>query len=190
MGMAPAQADATGEVTRLLRACRAGDRGALDSLFDLVYQELKAIAAHRLARLHVHGIDPTELVNEAVLRLLVHTLDANDRQHFFKIAATAIRYTLIDIARRQHSEKHGGNAFMVTLSKAERASAANAQWLEVESALDELERLDPRKCRVVELAYLVGLNRQEIADTLAISLTTVERELRFAKVWLHRHLSP
>ncbi len=187
--MAQAQADVVGEVTRLLRACRAGDRDAPDALYDLVYLELKAIAARRLAGLGVRGIDPTELVNESVLRLLANTLEAENRRQFFMIAATAIRCTLIDLVRHQQADKRGGCAIAVTLSHAEQAPTPGEEWLDVEAALDELGRHYPRKCRVLELAFLVGLNHQQIADTLGLSLTTVERELRFARAWLRDRLS-
>lgn len=182
-------ASAAGEVTRLLEAWRAGDRDAPNALLDLVYLELKGIAARRLARLGAAVIDPTELVNEALLRLLGQPLDAQNRQHFFKIAATAIRYALVDTVRRQRARKRGGSAVAITLSRAEPASAPGEQWLEVEQALSALERHDPRKCRVVEMAFLVGLSQQEIAETLAVSLATVERDLRFARAWLRERLS-
>jgi len=187
------QGQATGEVTRLLGAWRAGDTKAPDALLNLVYVELKGIAARRLARLGMPILDPTELVNEALLRLLDSPLDAQNRQHFFSIAATAIRYALVDTVRHQHAEKRGGGAIAITLSSAlaqmQQTSAAGEQWMEMEDALRALEQHDPRKCRVVEMAFLVGLSQQEIAETLDISLTTVERDLRFAKAWLRDHLS-
>lgn len=180
----------TGEVTRLLSAWRAGDARAPDSLFNLVYQELKGVAARRLARLGSHVLDPTELVNEALLRLLGHASDAQNRQHFFKIAAAAIRCTLVDIVRRQQADKRGGGLVAITLTRADAAPTAGEQWLEVEEALAALEHHDPRKCRVAELAFLVGLDQREIAETLAVSPTTVKRDLRFARAWLRTSLSP
>lgn len=190
--MDQAQASSAGEVTRLLGAWRSGDAAAPDTLLNLVYQELKGIAAHRLARLGAQVIAPTELVNEAMVRLLSHTLDAQNREHFFRIVATAIRYTLVDTVRRQQADKRGGGAVAITLSGVElwasSSTAAGEQWLEVEEALRMLEQHDPRACRIVELAFLVGLSQQEIANTLAISLRTVERELRFAKAWLREYL--
>lgn len=185
------QPDTTGEVTRLLIAWRAGDARAPDSLFNLVYQELKGVAARRLARLGAHVLDPTELVNEALLRLLGHASDAQNRQHFFKVAAAAIRCTLVDIVRRQQADKRGAGAVEVTLSHAGQApTAAGDQWLEAEAALAALEQFDPRKCRVAELAFLVGLNRNEIAEVLAVSPTTVKRDLQFARAWLQERLAP
>ncbi|MET4730900.1 RNA polymerase sigma factor (TIGR02999 family) [Lysobacter enzymogenes] len=188
--MEPTQLEDTGDVTRLLAAWRAGDSAAPDALLNLVYRQLRNIAAGRLSRLSVPVLDPTELVNEAMLRLLGNgSLDAQNRQHFFSIAATAIRYVLVDTIRRQHADKRGNGAVDVTLSGAETLSAAGDRWLDVEEALRALEQQDARKCRIVELTFLVGLNQQETAETLGVSLTTVERDLRFAKAWLREHLS-
>jgi len=188
--MEPAQVHNAGEVTRLLRAYHEGDGQAPDALFNLVYRELKGIAARRLAQMGKRSIDPTELVNEALVRLLGQPLQAVNRQDFFRIAASAIRCALVDIIRRQSAAKRGGQDVAVTLSNAESSSVIGDAWLEVEQALESLERQDARKCRIVELAFLIGLSQQEIADTLEISLTTVERDLRFAKVWLSTRLSP
>jgi len=192
--MEPTQLEDTGDVTRLLAAWRAGDSTAPDALLNLVYRQLRNIAAGRLSRLSAPVLDPTELVNEAMLRLLGNgRLDAQNRQHFFSIAATAIRYVLVDTIRRQHADKRGNGVVDVTLSGAESGaepiSAAGDRWLDVEEALRALEQQDPRKCRIVELTFLVGLNQQEAADVLGVSLTTVERDLRFAKAWLREHLS-
>jgi RNA polymerase sigma factor (TIGR02999 family) len=178
-----------GEITLLLHDWRAGDDDASKRLFTLVYRELKGIAMRRLARAGTRGLDATELVNETLLRLLGNAPDANSREHFFKIAATAIRCTLIDLIRHRQAEKRGGGASPLSLTLADRQAVTGRQWLDVEAALADLERHDPRKCRIVELAFLVGLNQREIADALAISLSTVERELRFAKAWLRERLS-
>lgn len=179
---------APGELTERLRAWRAGEPGARDAVFALVYDELRAIAARRLARFS-GAIDTTELVNEAVLRLLAPAATAQDRQHFFKLAATAIRYTLIDLARRNSAEKRGQGELAITLSRAHDLAAPQSDWMEIERALAKLEALDPRKCRVLELAYLIGLDQREIADTLGLSITTIERDLRFARSWLQAELS-
>ncbi|KAB8174004.1 sigma-70 family RNA polymerase sigma factor [Lysobacter maris] len=178
-----------GDVTRLLGAWRTGDSMASEALFNLVYPELKGIAGRRLARLGVPVLDPTELVNEAMLRLLGDQVDARNRKDFFGIAATVIRCVLVDIIRRQQADKRGGGAIEVTLSGVSQVSAVGESWLEVEEALRVLEKQDPRKCRVIELSFIMGLNQQQIADDLGVSLTTVERDLRYAKAWLRDHLS-
>ena len=184
---------AKGDVTRLLHACDQGDEGARDALYRLVYAELKGIAIRRLARMGRSIIDPTELVNEALLRLLDDRLDARDRLHFFRIAATAIRSTLIDLIRERHAEKRGGGllitSFDPAMEPAPSGGSSEQRWLEVEQALVALDKPYPRQCRVVELAFLVGLKQQEIADALAINVRTVERDLRFAKAWLREQLS-
>jgi RNA polymerase sigma factor (TIGR02999 family) len=180
----------TGRFTCLLRDWRQGDAQAQEQLFNLIYHELKGIAVRRLSRPGAIALNSTELVNESLLRLLEHVPDATSREHFFKIAAAAIRCTLIDLARRQYAEKRGAGASALTLSLADRQPMPHAQWLDVELAFTELEQQDPRKCRIAELALLVGLSQQEIAQTLAISLSTVERDLRFAKAWLREQLSP
>lgn len=178
-----------GEITRLLGDWRAGKAAASDRLFDLVYRELKGIAFNRIASAGVSALDSTELVNETLLRLLGNVPDARNREHFFKIAATAIRCTLIDVIRHRQADKRGAGMTPVTLSLADDCAVDGGQWLEVEDALRGLERNDPRKCRMIELAFLIGLSQQEIADVLGLSLSTVERDLRFAKAWLRECLS-
>lgn len=177
-----------GELTQLLRAWRGGEAGARDAVFELVYEELKAIAGRRVA-MSRGRIDTTELVHEAAFRLLGPGSEAQDREHFFRLAAQAIRYTLIDLSRRDHAEKRGQGGAAITLSQAQAVVAPGAHWLEIENALTRLEALDARKCRIVELAYLVGLNQQEIADALDLSVSTVERDLRFARAWLQAELA-
>lgn len=182
-----------GDVTRLLHACDRGESDARDALYRLVYGELKGIALRRLAHMGRSLIDPTELVNEALLRLLDDKLDARNRQQFFRIAATAIRCTLIDVIRNRSAEKRGGDVIITSLDStfAEQVGApAEQRWLEVEQALVALDGPYPRQCRVIELAFLVGLKQEEIAEALAINVRTVERDLRFAKAWLREQLAP
>ncbi|MGH8082125.1 MAG: ECF-type sigma factor [Lysobacter sp.] len=182
-----------GDVTRLLHACNRGDSDARDALYRLVYGELKGIALRRLAHMGRSVIDPTELVNEALLRLLDDKLDAQNRQHFFRIAATAIRCTLIDVIRNRQAEKRGGDVVITSLDSTfgqiQIATPSDQRWLEVEEALVALDGPYPRQCRVIELAFLVGLKQQEIAEALAINLRTVERDLKFAKAWLREKLA-
>ncbi|WP_158549370.1 ECF-type sigma factor [Lysobacter silvisoli] len=182
-----------GEVTALLQASRAGDGDAGDALYRLVYGELKGIALRHLATMGRQIVDPTELVNEALLRLLGDRIDAQNRQHFFRIAATAIRYTLIDLIRQRQAEKRGGGAIITrfdeALEQAQDGAMPDQRWLEVEAALAAFEGPYPRQCRTLELAYLVGLKQHEIADALAVNVRTVERDLRFAKAWLREELA-
>lgn len=178
-------------VTALLAAWRAGDTTAPDALASLIYDELRGMAARRLAQSAQRPLQTTELAHETFARLLEHPLDVEDRSHFFRTVALALRQVLVDAVRRQHAEKRGGNAIWVTLEAAAHVPASEPRdWLTVEAALGELEREDARKCRVAELSLLMGLSLREVADALDVSVPTVERDLRFARAWLHERLAP
>ena len=178
------------DVTALLAAWRAGDKAAPDALANLVYAELRRMAARRLAASAQRPLQTTELVHETFARLLEHPLKAVDRNHFFRTVALALRQVLVDAVRHAHAEKRGGGVVMVTLDAAANIGSGDPQdWLVVESALADLEREDARKCRAVELSLLMGLSQQEVADALEVSLPTVERDLRFARAWLRERLA-
>ena len=178
------------DVTRLLAAWRDGDAAAPAALATLVYDELRAMAARRLAGAYAAPLQTTELVHEAFARLLERPLAAQDRLHFFRTAALALRQVLVDAIRRERADKRGGGAVNLSLGAAGDVAVAGPEaWLVVESALAELERESERKCRVVELSFLFGLSQQEIADTLGVSLPTIERDLRFARAWLKERLA-
>jgi len=177
------------DVTQLLAAWRDGDVSAPGALAALVYDELHGMASRRLAGPQPQPLQTTELVHEAFARLLERPLAARDRIHFFRTAALALRQALVDAIRRDQAEKRGGGVIRVTLGAAgDIAVAGPDTWLGVEAALQELEREDPRKCRVVELRLLMGLPQDEVADALGISVPTVERDLRFARAWLRDRL--
>jgi RNA polymerase sigma factor (TIGR02999 family) len=183
-------AERASDVTQLLAAWRAGDTTAPDTLATLVYEELRRMAAKRLAGSSQRPLQTTELVHETFARLLEHPLKAEDRSHFFRTVALALRQVLVDAVRRQAAEKRGGEAIWVTLERADEVAAAEPQdWLAVESALKQLEHDDERKCRVVEMSLLMGLSQQEVAAALDISVPTVERDLRFARAWLRDRLA-
>lgn len=176
-------------VTDLLAAWRAGDEAAPRALADLVYADLRAMASRRLARGGDMPLQTTELAHEACLRLLQRPLDAVDRAHFFRTVALALRQALIDTLRRDGAQKRGRGSVTVSLGAAGGIAAAGPEtWLGIEAALGELEALDARKCRVIEMSLLLGLPQDEIAQTLDISVPTVERDLRFAKAWLRERL--
>jgi RNA polymerase sigma factor (TIGR02999 family) len=178
------------EVTELLAAWRAGDARAPDALASLVYQELRAMAARRLAGSAQRPLDTTELVHETFARLLEHPLKATDRSHFFRTVALALRQVLVDAIRRSQAERRGGGAMQVTLGAAADVAIAGPEtWLQVEAALAELERADPRKCRIVEMSLLMGMTQVDVAEALDISVPTVERDLRFARAWLRERLA-
>ncbi|MFT3791942.1 MAG: ECF-type sigma factor [Rudaea sp.] len=175
-------------VTDLLEAWRAGDETAPRALADLVYADLHAMASRRLAG-GARPLQTTELAHEACLRLLQKPLDAVDRVHFFRTVALALRQVLVDALRHDFAEKRGGGRSEVSLdAAADIAVAGPEEWFAIERALGELEALDARKCRVVEMSLLLGLAQDEIARTLGISVPTVERDLRFARAWLRERL--
>ena len=178
------------DATALLAAWRAGDADAAQALAELVYDDLRAMAARRLAGSHRAPLQTTELVHETFAKLLQHPLDAVDREHFFRTVAMMLRQVLTDAIRREQADKRGGEVAMISLSAAEGVAVAGPDtWLGIEAALTELDRLDARKCRVVELSLLIGLEQREIADTLGVSLPTIERDLRFARAWLRERLA-
>jgi RNA polymerase sigma factor (TIGR02999 family) len=183
-------ADVPGTVTVLLREWRAGDRGALDRLVPLIYDEL-----HRLAGTFMRGerpghtFSPTDLVSEAYVRLgSARPEEWNDRVHFFALAARAMRQALVDHARRRTAGKRGAGERPVTLEEGLVAADRPEELLRLDEALDALAAEDERKARVVELHYFGGLTQGEIAEALEVHVNTVGRDLRFAQAWLQRHL--
>jgi RNA polymerase sigma factor (TIGR02999 family) len=178
------------DVTELLAAWRAGDAQAPEALAALVYADLHAMAARRLAGAGRMPLQTTELAHEAFARLLEKPIKAVDREHFFRTVALALRQVLTDAIRRDRAEKRGGGALTVSLSAAgDLAVAGPDTWLNIDAALAELEQLDARKCRVVEMSLLLGLEQAEVAETLGVSIPTIERDLRFARAWLRERLA-
>jgi RNA polymerase sigma factor (TIGR02999 family) len=180
------------EVTRLLHDWQSGDRDAFDSLIPLVYQELRVIASRHVRREWREGaLQTTALVNEAYLKLVGQREgDWQNRAHFFAIAAQVMRRILLDDARRVRSEKRGGDASRVALEHVEITAPESTtdvvDLLELDRALVELERLDTRQARIVELRFFGGLTVEETATVMEISPATVKREWAVAKGWLHR----
>jgi len=180
------------DITELLLAWRQGDEAARDALAPLVYQELR-----RLGRRHMGGeqpdntLQPTALANEAWLRLIdVHRVQWQDRAHFFAVASRMMRRVLVDAARARRSRKRGGGAQDITLdSRVNLGIPQNVDVIALDDALAGLERLDPRKCQVVELRFFGGLSGDETAEALGVSPATVARDWTFAKTWLRRELS-
>jgi RNA polymerase sigma factor (TIGR02999 family) len=186
------------EVTRLLAEARAGDAAALDRLLPLVYDELRALAhRQRLRQGGAETLNTTALVHEAYEKLA--RADAggagwNDRAHFFRVAARAMRQVLVDYARAQTAAKRGGEATPLPLDAAEAAGALlpaerAAEVVALDEALGRLTALDPRQGEVVELRYFVGLTIPETADVLGLSPATVKREWTAARAWLHREMT-
>ena len=180
------------DVTVLLRRWRDGDELALERLLPIVYDTLRGMASQRLAQAApTVSFQPTSLVNEALLRLIGGAVSWQDRAHFMAVAALKMRAVLVDHARARSAEKRGGDAVQVTLSQAAGAfaDAPETDVLALHQAMEQLAAGDPRAARVVELAYFGGLEREEIAEVLGVSVPTVDRDLRFAKAWLNKALS-
>jgi len=180
------------EFTTALQAAADGDRQAADQLLPQVYEELRRLARARLATLTPgQTLQATELVAEAYLRL---TRDGdpgwNGRGHFFGAAGRAMREILIEHARRRSSVKRGHGRRRVDLADADLTIEPPADdLLALDEALQQLEADDPRKVEIVNLRFFAGLTAQEAADTLGISLGTVEREWRYVRAWLYTRLA-
>lgn len=183
----------SGEVTQLLRQWTAGKPDAIESLAPLVYQHLHRIAQGYLSRERSgHTLQATGLVNEVFLRLLEDKrADWQDRGHFYSFAARMMRRILIDHARAVRSEKRGGEVQKIPLA-AELAwvDAQGTEILDLDTALHDLEALDPKKARAVELRYFLGCTAEETAEILEVSKATIDRELRFTRSWLMDRLNP
>lgn len=179
----------THEVTLLLAEWAKGNQRALDDLTPFVYRELRQLASSYLRKeCQGHTLQPTALVHEAYVRLVDQTNPTwQSRSHFFGVAARLMRQILVDHARRKHAGKRAG--IKVPLDEAvsfqqERSS----DLIALDSGLIALEKIDPRKCKAVELRYFGGLSMDEIAQTLEVSAITVRRDLRMAEAWLHQEM--
>ncbi len=176
-------------VTVLLQRWRAGDPHAADALLPLVYDELHRIAGRAFSReSYGHTLQPTAVVHEAFVRLADASVDWQDRCHFLALMTTVMRRVLVDHARGRRREKRGGEYERVTLSALGGVDSPEADLLDLESALDRLEAIEPRKAQLLALHYLGGLTRDEMVTVMDISRATVDRDLRFARAWLKAQL--
>jgi RNA polymerase sigma factor (TIGR02999 family) len=182
----------SGEITRILHRWKTGDREALASLAPLAYSELRAIALGYLRREHAgHTLQATGLVHELYLRLAkIKQIDLVDRRHFYTFAAQLMRLILIDHARQSRSAKRPHAADRVPLHE-EMAwiDASGEDMLALDAALDQLEALDARKVRALELRFFLGCSNEEAAGLLSVSRATIDRDIEFSKAWLFRRLS-
>ena len=175
------------DVTQLLQAASGGDPRAAAELLPLVYDELRRLAAHRLAgERNGHTLQPTALVHEAWLKI-----SGNDertwqgRQHFFAAAAEAMRRILVDRARRRMAAKRGAGEVCLAADDLELpAPAADDQLLAVNEALAKFALLDARKAELVKLRYFVGMNFEEAAAALGIAVPTAKQWWAYARAWL------
>jgi RNA polymerase sigma-70 factor, ECF subfamily len=177
-------------LTRLLHAWHDGDSDARDRLMLLVYDRVRAIAAQSLQRQSGSTLTPTELAHEALVRLLGTDVPWEDRRHFFHVVAQATRQVLVDRARKRLAEKRGAGSDALPLSAAEHvAGELDRELVRVDEALSALGENDARQARIVELTYFGGFSREEVAQALDTSVSTVDRDLRFARAWLKDALS-
>jgi RNA polymerase sigma factor (TIGR02999 family) len=178
------------DLTRLLNSASDGGRISAEELLPLVYQELRRVAAGKIAsELGGQTLQATALVHEAWLRVGGEGQGWQNRWHFFSAAAEAMRRILIDRARRRQAERHGGKLQRVDADVVEiTAPAGEEELFEVHEALDRLAREHPQKAELVKLRYFVGLTIPEAADVLGISIPTAERHWAIARVWLFREI--
>jgi RNA polymerase sigma factor (TIGR02999 family) len=179
--------DAMSDATQLLTAMEEGEPQAAEKLLDLIYEELRRLAASKMAR-EAPGqtLQPTELVHEAWLRLVgAKNPQFENRAHFFSAAAEAMRRILIDRARRKQTLRHGGACERVDLEGQDLAApGADQQLLAVHEVLDKLAKEHPAQAEVVKMRYFVGMTNEEIAQLLGVSVTTVKNYWMFARAWI------
>jgi RNA polymerase sigma factor (TIGR02999 family) len=179
------------DVTHILEALGHGDPTAAAELLPLVYQDLRKLAALKMAgQAPVHTLQPTALVHEAWLRLAGNQPGRFDgRAHFYAAAAEAMRHILIDSARRKSAARHGGGQVRVDIEDVQIASLADDdELLAVHEVLDKLAAEDPQKAELTKLRYFVGLTDEEAAEVLGISVATAKRHWAYARAFLYEEI--
>jgi RNA polymerase sigma factor (TIGR02999 family) len=174
------------DITELLRRWSAGDSGVLDQLIPVVYEPLRALAHARLRSDPDASINTTGLVHEAYLRLAGSArIDVRDRGHFLGLASRVMRRVLVDHARSRIAARRGLGAARNELeADAWLSDAQTDSVIELDDALKKLEKMDSRRCHILEQRYFGGLTLEETARALGVSLATVKREIRSARAWL------
>ena len=190
---ADGQAFDRGEVTRLIGQLRAGDATAEGALFESLYEELRAIAGRLFASQKAsHTLQPTALLHEAYLKIARPSeLEVTDRGHFLNLAARAMRQILVNHARDRVAQKRGGpDRHRVSLpsSLSSGEGLEPAELLALDEALSSLAAVDPRQAEIVQLRIFAGLSHEEVAESLGVSLRTVEGDWKMAKAWLRVRL--
>jgi len=175
--------------TQLFLRWRRGDPGAADALLPAVYEEMRRLAAANMRfERPGHTLQPTALVHEAYLRLVMAPdLTVQDRAHFMVLAARAMRRVLTDHARRRHAAKRGEDPVQVTLTDLAAVPKSVAAD-DLDAALESLAKMDERQAQVVELRFFGGLTVEEVAEVLGVSAGSVKRDWTHARAWLYREL--
>lgn len=180
-------------LTQLLARWEAGDHAALIELMPAVYDDLRRVANHHLAGERAgHTLAPTALVHEVYLRLgSYENISWSNRAHFFAMASKIMRRVLVEHARKRRAAKRGGGARAITLMESRQSDGSldEVDLIALDEALTQLEALDERQCRIVQMRYFGGLKNDEIAEVLGISVPTVKRDWSVARLWLRRALS-
>jgi len=178
------------EVTRILTAIEQGDAKSTDELLPVVYNELRRLAAHKMANEPAgHTLQPTALVHEAWLKLSGSSQKWNHRGHFFAAAAEAMRRILIDRARKRKSQRRGHGLQRLNLDDVDVAATADDDTLlSLNEALDKFAAEAPGKAELVKLRYFAGLSIPEAAQALGISEATAKRHWAYARAWLFAEL--
>ncbi len=184
-------AEASDEVTRMIRELAGGDRGAADRLFPLLYDALHDLAQRYLRRERAdHTLSPTALVHEAYLKLVDQSrVDWQGKTHFMGVGAQAMRRILVDHARARQRLKRGAGRARIRLDEEVALSAdRDEDLIAVDEALARLAKIDPRQTAIVELRFFGGLTVEEVAEVLQVSKRTVEAEWTAVRAWLRREL--
>ena len=179
------------DITQLLNDYKGGKKDALDELFPLVYGELRKLAASRMRNERSdHTLQPTALVHEAYLRLIEqHSSDWQNRAHFFGLAAEMMRRILVNHAVKNNADKRFGNQTRLALDEiVDFTNGADINLVALDEALNKLAEFDPKQAKIIELKFFGGLTSEEIAEVTGVSDSTVKREWRIAKAWLHEQL--
>jgi RNA polymerase sigma factor (TIGR02999 family) len=181
-----------GEITILLREWNEGKASAMEPLFVLVYPHLRQIAGALFrGERPENPLQPTSVVNELFLKLIrQRSLRFEDREHFYSLAARMMRRVLIDQARSERREKRNGGIAVPLKEELAWIDAKSAEMMDLDRVLLELESLDQRKCRMVELRFFLGFTADETAELMNTSKASVDRDLRFVRGWLYDRLHP
>jgi len=178
------------DITETFFRWRGGDARALEVLMPMLYDEVRGLAASYLRRERAgHTLQATALAHEAFLRLMdQRQVTWQNRAHFMGLVAQAMRRVLADHARRHRAQKRGGDRVRVGLPEEGVAAPTDVAADDLDTALEDLARLEPRQARVVELRFYAGLSIDETAEVLGTSPATVKRDWTVARAWLHREL--